>query len=264
MLVLLGAALAAPYTSHDGCCRAPDLNADQYVTRLDVTGDADCRAACEADAECTGTTSTASIGASCTPRSSPPLVRPSGPCLLHQRRHDAKPTAAAATAPPPPSPAFARRAGRPSPRRPRPLRPRRPAPPQPRRAPAAAVQAAAPSAAGAGRRRAVGAAAAALPARRRPPAPPPSPPPSCRRRRVAPPRHWSGLAERRAPHDAVLPRLPRAAHSVHALWRGGQRDPAVARLDGAAQRLRARRLFDRALRRPATTSVSLEGFRLND
>ena len=53
MLAVLGAALAAPYTSHDGCCRVPDLNADQYATRLTVTGDAACRAACEADAACT-------------------------------------------------------------------------------------------------------------------------------------------------------------------------------------------------------------------
>ena len=53
MLVLLGAALAAPYTAHDGCCRVPDLDADQYATRLTVTGDAACRAACEADAACT-------------------------------------------------------------------------------------------------------------------------------------------------------------------------------------------------------------------
>jgi len=53
MLALLGAAVAAPYTSHDGCCRVPDLNADQYATRLAVTGDAACRAACEADAACT-------------------------------------------------------------------------------------------------------------------------------------------------------------------------------------------------------------------
>ena len=54
MLALLGASLAAPYTAHDGCCRVPDLNADQYATRLAVTGDAACRAACEADAACTG------------------------------------------------------------------------------------------------------------------------------------------------------------------------------------------------------------------
>ena len=54
MLALLGASLAGPYTAHDGCCRVPDLNADQYATRLAVTGDAACRAACEADAACTG------------------------------------------------------------------------------------------------------------------------------------------------------------------------------------------------------------------
>ena len=276
MLVLLGAALAAPYTAHDGCCRVPDLDADQYATRLTVTGDAACRAACEADAACTAydhngfdrcfTYSEVITDFQCE-NANRPIT-----CYTNDAMTPSPPPPPPPPSPPP-SPAFPPDAPADAPQHPPPS----PSPPSPPRSPPQAPDEPRP------------------PPSKPPPLPPPAPDPPAEPSTPPPPPYPPGGGPGAPPPSpppgfpppsppgvnfrpviglvslsvallmtlcclvclALRTRFTRFGEVVNEI------QPWRASMVPRNAFLRARRLFDRALRRPATTSVSLEKFRLN-
>ncbi len=276
MLALLGASLAGPYTAHDGCCRVPDLNADQYATRLAVTGDAACRAACEADAACTGydhngfdrcfTYSEVITDFQCE-NANRPIT-----CYTNDAMTPSPPPPPPPPSPPP-SPAFPPDAPADAPQHPPPS----PSPPAPPRAPPQTPDEPKP------------------PPSKPPPLPPPAPDPPAEPSTPPPPPYPPGGGPGAPPPSpppgfpppsppgvnfrpviglvslsvallmtlcclvclALRTRFTRFGEVVNEI------QPWRASMVPRNAFLRARRLFDRALRRPATTSVSLEKFRLN-